>query len=214
MNQEIINAYLWQNIIRLGFSPQDDKTKNTWLYLYNRSLKSFWELDDYPENPSKARSKLYCTINCQTSLDITFEYTIEELNKFTVRIMSPIDNLMWIHDYDNSFFTFPQNELLNFTNKNKKAIKLISRPALQSVIESLMTHPTPHQHIESPIDNHNIRIGGGIINPYLYLFHLRFQFCPDQSRQEMELSRLITLFEKAIYENTVIPPSELMKLPT
>lgn len=213
MNQDIIKAYLWRDIIRLGFSPQDDKNKQTWVYLYNRSLKNFWELNEFHGIPSNVNRKFSCTINCQPSLDITFEYIIEESNKFTVRIMSTSFNLMWTHHYDNSFFTLPQNDLLIQANKRKEAIKHFSLPALQSVIESIMIHPTPHQHIESPLDNHNIRIGGGIINPYLYLFHLRFQFCPDQVKRTAELSRLISLFEHAILTDELITANDLMSVP-
>ena len=37
MDKKIIQAYLWQEIIRMGFSPSSDKDKKSWLRQYGKS---------------------------------------------------------------------------------------------------------------------------------------------------------------------------------
>jgi hypothetical protein len=82
------------------------------------------------------------------------------------------------------------------------------------VIDGLILHPCAHQHIAHPVDNHEIRFGGGITNPYLYLFHLRYQLCPLEDRRNRERVRLTDLFFNAINENRLaISANELMTIP-
>ena len=52
---------------------------------------------------------------------------------------------------------------------------------------------------EAGLELHEIRIGGGIENPDVFLFHIRYQFCLVHTdvRQDERL-RLIDLFENAI----------------
>jgi hypothetical protein len=122
--------------------------------------------------------------------------------------------LMWIHDLDERlYFSFPIQTFLTNHNKRNPAVQKMTLNDIGEVVDSLIMHPTPHQHIESPLDNHDIRVGGGLLNPFLYLFHLRIQLCPDNDRRMAERERLISLFDTAIKENSVIAPSELMKIP-
>jgi hypothetical protein len=224
MTPDIIRAFLWRDVIRLGFSPKGDKNKSSWLKQYNQSLRSFWGIDYYPPVPSKIEGGYLSTIDCLAPINIAYEYVVYFSNKFLIRMMNPLSNLLWVHDYDDSHYSFLQDEQIFLCyqqnekmQKVKRAdvIKEFNRNGLEDVIHSLLTHPTPHQHIESPIKNHIIRIGGGIINPFLYLFHLRFQFCLDENRRKEEFNRLVELFETAIRkDNSIpIPVNDLMQIP-
>jgi hypothetical protein len=217
MDKEIVRAYLWQDIIRLGFSPSKTKDQKSWLLQYGRSLKEFWEVN-YPKPPAQSGSFISATIDTSISIGMTYEYAIESTQKFTVRLMyaPPEENreLMWIHDLDERlYFSFPIQTFLTNHNKRNPAVQKMTLNDIGEVVDSLIMHPTPHQHIESPLDNHDIRVGGGLLNPFLYLFHLRIQLCPDTDRRMAERERLISLFDTAIRENSVIAPSELMKIP-
>lgn len=217
MDRNIIRAYLWQDIIRLGFSPSGTKKQKRWLLRYGQSLRKFWEVEIYPDNPSQAGKYISATIDSSRAVGLTYEYAIENAEKFTVRMMyaPPAENreLMWMHDMDGKFFSFPAQRLLNDLKKRKLAVEAMDENDLEAVIDSLIIHPTPHQHIESPLDNHDIRVGGGLENLFLYLFHLRVQLCPDRDRRAAERYRLISLFASAIRGNAVIATSELMKVP-
>ena len=121
---------------------------------------------------------------------------------------------------DDKYFYFPNQFFLNnyilpnsATKTRKIAINSMDYGDIGAVVDSLIIHPTPHQHLESPLDNHDIRIGGGLINPFLYLFHLRVQLCPDKDMRTAERKRLISLFDVAIRKNSAIKPNDLMQIP-
>jgi hypothetical protein len=217
MDKEIVRAYLWQDIIRLGFSPSRTKDQKSWLFQYGRSLKSFWEVETYPGTPSPTGNCLSATIDSTRAIGMICEYAIEGVQKFTVRMMyaPPVNNrvLMWMHHMDGQYFSFPIQTFLTDHKKRNPAIRKMNDDDIGEVVDSLIMHPTPHQHIESPLDNHDIRVGGGLLNPFHYLFHLRVQLCPDNDRRMAERERLISLFDTSINENSVIAPSELMKIP-
>ena len=213
MTKEIVRAYLWQDIIRLGFLPSGAKKQKNWLLQYGQSLKKFWEVENYPAEPSQPGNCLSATIDSANSIGVVYEYAIVDSQNFTVRLMCPGRKLMWTHDMDEDYFSFPNQIFLSNHNQRNPAVQDMNSDDIRAVIDSLIMHPTPHQHIESPLDNHDIRVGGGLQNPFLYLFHLRVQLCPDNDRRSAEKERLIALFDTKIRENTVISPNELMKIP-
>lgn len=214
MDNNIVRAYLMQEVIRLGFFPSGQKDRKNWLHQYGKSLKLFWDVEDYPPAPSMNGNIISATINSSEPVETLYEYAIESADKFTVRLIhSPNTQLMWTHDMDGGYFCFPHQSLLNLHKKHNAAIQKMTRNDLESIVDTLLMHPTPHQHIESPIDNHEIRIGGGITNPFLYLFHLRIQLCPIPIRRDAERNRLIDLFDNAIRNSTALTIAELMKVP-
>ena len=146
-----------------------------------------------------------------------YEYAFESIEKYSVRIMyDPINKnkeLLWLHDHDGKYFNFPNQYFLTKHNKRKIAISKMNDLDIENVLDSLVFHPTPHQHIESPIDEHEIRVGGGIINLFQYLFSLRFQLCPFQPTRTAEKNRLIYLFKNSITNNTPVNINELMTVP-
>jgi len=218
MDKDVVRAYLWQDIIRLGFSPSGSKDQKSWLHQYGQSLKAFWKVKGYPKAPSQKNNCISATIDSSISISMTYEYSINHNQKFSVRLMHtpPEKNkgLMWLHDMDGEYFTFPNQCFLNYHKGwRRTAVINMDTEDIEAVIDSLIMHPTPHQHIESPLENHDIRIGGALLNPYLYLFHLRVQLCPLKETRITEKERLISLFESAIQQDTVIAPNELMKIP-
>ena len=197
MDNDIIQAYLWHDIIRLGFSPSGNKDKKSWLNMYGKSLKDFWEIDEYPPNP-KMNKDISAELSCAASLNIGLSYSITNITKFVVSFFPSLDRSHqdWKHDVDSSFFAFPEQSLLSKYQKAKAAKTKISTEHTENVLNGLIFHPMAHQHIKT--DLNFIRIGGGINNPFLYLFHLRYQLCPDETKRKEEKERLITLFENAL----------------
>ncbi|MBS3905901.1 MAG: hypothetical protein KGZ49_02585 [Syntrophaceae bacterium] len=109
---------------------------------------------------------------------------------------------------------FPEQSILNKHKKRKDALQKINDRDMEVVIDGLICHPHAHQHIESPIEKHEIRIGGGISNPFLFLFHLRYQLCPIKEKREHEKGRLMNLFKQSIVEKKrTVQPDSLMALP-
>jgi len=208
MDNNIIQAYFWNEIIRLGFSPISDREKKAWLYLYGKSLKEFWEVEEYPtKNESDSMIIFHSNIN----LEYKFDH-ISNIENYEIKLYYLTDSLelMWTHDVDShGFFSFPEKSLLHKYDKLNTAKRNISSQHIEKVLDGLIIHPAIHQHIHSPIDEHKIRIGGGIYNPFVYLFHLRFQLCPSNEKRNEEKGRLVELFEDAIKNDRSIPPNEL-----
>ena len=214
MDKKVIRTYLMREVIRLGFLPSSTKDKKTWLYLYGKSLKGFWCVEAYPPSPKMKGNTLFATIDSSDMVNLTFEYAIENIDKFEVRLLHfPDKHLMWKHDMDDrdGKYHYLSHQCCLGEFKDRNAVKKeMKQNDIESVIDTLFIHPTPHQHIESPRYNHDIRIGGGITNPFLYLFHLRIQLCPIPDTRSKERQRLFDLFENAIKRNTNLQIADLM----
>lgn len=211
MDKDIIQAYLWQDVIRLGFSPKRKKEIKSWLFMYGKSLKNFWEVDEYPPSP-QSKSNGAITAELTSSINILIDYLITNTSNFTVRFLhiSNTQELMWTHDVDSRYFSFPEQAFLTNHNNKNQAIENMTSEHIEGVIDALLLHPKAHQHIESPINNHKIRIGGGILNPFVFFFHLRYQLCPDKTKKDKEKGRLIDLFESAVKSNTPVTANKLL----
>lgn len=220
MDKKMIRAYLWQDIIRLGFCPDGTKNQKRWLLEYGRSLRDFWEIDLYPDTPRKNNGKIMSRVDC-FRLDLCLEYTIDWNANFNVHFLyfspSTTKELMWVHDVDGNYFTFPAQVLLDNHNQRNIAVSEFRNDDIEAVVDGLLFHPAAHQHIKSPIDDHEIRIGGGIDNPFQYLFQLRYQLCPFEAKRRAERNRIIPLFAEAIraYSSTrsKISANQLMAQP-
>lgn len=226
----MIRAYLWQAIIRLGFCPASTQDQKRWLRQYGQSLKEFWEIPSYPEVPSMEKGRIKSNINCTGLFNLSLEYAVETADKFIVRFLylHPADRqelIMWVHDVDEGkgkYFCFPAQSFLSAHKLEKAAMRSFTAEDIEAVAEGLLFHPKAHQHIESPallndagdsmsLSNYDIRIGGGIDNPFLYLFHLRYQLCLIPARREMEKERLLVLFEDALRNNNPITANKLFR---
>lgn len=199
MDSDIIQAYLWQDVIRLGFSPSGHKDQKNWLRMYGQSLKKFWEIDEYPSLP-QSNGAIIAELTSSITINMLIDYSITNYSNFAVRFLhiSNTRELMWTHDVDSRYFSFPEQTFLTNYNNRTLAIEKMASEHIAGVIDALLLHPKAHQHIESPINNHKIRIGGGIHNPFVFLFHLRYQLCPDETRRNEERERLVNMFESAI----------------
>ena len=213
MDKEIIQAYLWQEIIRIGFSPCSDKEKKIWLIEYGKSLKDFWEVDSYPNSPKMRNGSIEGSLDNVSDLGLMLGYSISKSSKFAVRFLYHLNGqfeLLWVHDVDNQYFNFPNQLFLTEYNKQKNALREFKESYIERVIDGLLCHPVVHQHIESPIDKHEIRIGSGIDNAFLFLFQLRYQLCPFPDKRKAERNRLINLFQDAILKKNPITINHLM----
>ncbi|WP_300667585.1 hypothetical protein [Desulfoluna sp.] len=230
MDEKIIRAYLWQDILRLAFSPSKTSDQKTWLLLYGRSLKDFWGVESYPSLPGrKGKGPLSGEVDSCADFGVTFEYDITTDQKYgtTWNHYPPSQEKqpMWVHDVDGKYFTIPVQELLTAHGSRNDAARKMKSEDVSFVVESMIFHPMSHQHIDSKIimdddtdemkkKKHTIRIGGGILNPFHYLFHLRVQLCLDQRIKNLEKARLKDLFTTAIKTNSPISANDLMRVPS
>jgi len=216
LDRNIVRAYLWQEVIKLGFKPSGDKDQKRWVLQYTQSLKEFWEIDAYPINLKVESGVLKGRVDSPANL--SFDFDIAAKDKFSVLFLSaPIrergNGLMWKHEVDGTFFNFPIQPFLTHEQRKIALRSNLQESDIEVIIDGLLCHTRAHQHIELPIDDHEIRIGGGIDNAFLFLFHLRYQLCPIPEKRKKEKQRLVQLFLNAIKNGHNVPMNTIMAQP-
>jgi len=208
ISKDIQLAYLWKWIIYLAFSPSGKEIFD-WISCYSKSVTDFWEIDSYPKQDKYSLTVYNCNI------PISFDFSLEKIDKFIVQFFYPHtegQDFMWLHDVDKSHFV-PEQPILTNDNHRNSYLKKITPEDVLKVLNGLFFHPSAHQHIEGPINHHIIRIGGGIHNPFQFLFHLRYQLCLIEQKREDEKNRLTELFYNAIMKKCrIIAPGVLLNL--
>ncbi len=212
----------------MGFSPSSDKDKKSWLRQYGKSLKYFWKMADYPKHPTVQNGNLKGSLDAASNLNLMLEYSISKSSKFAVQFLYNLNGkfeLMWVHDVDDQYFNFPNSLFIMEHNKRNIALREFKPNDIESVIDGLLCHPVVHQHIDGLLSypdkndkddkekdkkNHQIRIGGGIDNAFLFLFQLRYQLCPFPDKRKAERDRLIKLFQDAIRQKETMTINQLM----
>ena len=202
MENKLMLSYLWQEMIRVAFTPSHP---SEWMRRYNDKFSTFLEYSQPQKHPT-SRYPLKGELSVD-EMNLYLEFELKQNGHFSItynHLNNDSDpNNIWTHDCDPSFFDIPLDYLLENQacgNARRSACVTFERKDLEDVLDAAIFHPREHQHIISPINNHKIRIGGGLNNPFLYLFHLRYQFCPEQKRPS-ERKRLLDLFENIIRKN-------------
>ncbi|MHB8339081.1 MAG: hypothetical protein ACYDEE_16820 [Ignavibacteriaceae bacterium] len=204
MNKDLMMAFYWARIIKLAFSPLSDHDKDTWLRCYAFSLLKFWGIQNLP-----SKLKVGQTIKFENKfLNITYDCIIENYQKgsFSISIDSATNNtLLWYHDIDPHYYHPSLVQILPAKLDKRWDQSKVLQEELGNILDGLIFHPHAHQHIDMHIPdsssadsnhttNHDVRIGGGITNPFLFLFQLRYQFCIIKQNREEEQKRLLNLF--------------------
>jgi hypothetical protein len=213
MKKKIVQAYLWNEIIQLGFMPEAREV-NEWYKKYLIGLSNFLEIA-YPKLPS-SNGMIRGTVENQ-HLDLWIEYEFNKSNGHLHISFNHLNGNIWEHHIDPQYYGIPLEELLE-KHEIQRSITIASNieENLKEVLDAMLFHPREHQHFKSPIDEHFIRIGGGLPNPFLYLFHLRYQFClPKKMKKirEPEILRLQEIFKAAIKKRRKVSVDELMAQP-
>ena len=210
-------SIVWAIIERMAFRPNP---AGTWMALYERTIHRLWEIQpgDVVIRHNTEFQVPFLNIICQYHL-------VERVGKkydASIRLTGDQSCFLWtVHvDPDYASKAALHNESRSYQRQDR-ARHLHDDVA--SVLDGMVFHPRNHTHIEecgltadllvnsALLAAHEIRIGGGIENAYVFLFHLRYQFClvSVESRTQ-ERNRLIDLFTSAIAERREsVPPNEL-----
>ena len=206
MNDNKRRAIVWDTIERLAFRPNPPAS---WLAFYARTLHGLWgvepmwdrfALNDYFDIP-------FLMLKC--------DYLIESIDKYSVSLIqdSSIVRCYWQNHIDPEYLS--KGSLYSASGRYPRQQRAQLQRDIEAVLDGMLFHPRCHTHFEDlgilpvqldrdrgGLSSHEVRIGGGIENPYVFLFHLRYQFClvSSQARDD-EKTRLIDLFENAIRNN-------------
>ncbi len=211
MNDNKRRAIVWDTIERLAFRPSSDKDCGTWLSLYARTLTKLWGMEPTSNN-----------LRSNDNFDIPFlnlkcKYKIKHAEKYSASLQHLSNSRSyWQNDIDPEYLS--KASLYFTSDKYSRLQRAHLQRDIKAILDGMLFHPRCHAHLEAlgvqhvqldqkrgGLPSHEVRIGGGIENPYVFLFHVRYQFClvSDQARQT-EKRRLIDLFEKAISQKDKI----------
>lgn len=205
MNDNKRRAIVWDTIERLAFRPNPPAS---WLGVYAKTLHALWGVE-----PMWDRFGLDDTF-IVTFLNLKCSHFVESESKYEFSFVhDSSDCFLWKIHVDPGFLSKASLQTCGDRYPRRQMGKL-SRD-VKDVLDGMLFHPRCHVHLEDlgirhvqldpekgGLKLHEIRIGGGIENPYVFLFHLRYQFClvhTDVRRNERV--RLIDLFENAIKNN-------------
>jgi hypothetical protein len=208
-------SVVWSLIERMAFRPNP---VDTWCALYECTIHRLWELQ--PGDVSIQRKTKFEL----PFLNIVCEYHVEQVGeKYDARIllMGNRQRLVWAIHVDPAYLS---KAALHKDNRRYPTQDLNRRLKgdVESVLNGMVFHPRNHTHLgdcgiipnaqgglDLPI--REIRVGGGIENVFVFLFHLRYQFClVSEETRTQEKNRLIDLFTSAIKESRLnVPPAEL-----
>ena len=213
MNDNKRRAIVWDTIERLAFRP---KSPANWLSVYAKTLHKLWRMD-----------QMWVRFGLDDEFIVTFlnlkcSHYIESESKYNISFLHGSSGcLHWQTHVDPGFHSKAslQTSVANYPRQQIGEL----RRDVEAVLNGMLFHPRCHAHFEDlgvqhvqldkdsgGLKSHEIRIGGGIENPYVFLFHLRYQFClvADQVRQT-ERQRLIDLFERAIRNTETVNANKL-----
>jgi hypothetical protein len=212
-------AIVWDAIERMAFRPLTDNDRNRWLSEYERSLFRLWGLQ--PTDIQTRRNRGFDA----DFLNLACDYGIEASDRCSVTIVNVAAGApaCWHLHVDpgyrsrSSFYRpdedYPrQDEHRHLAND------------VESVLDGMLFHPRNHAHGSAlgivsqlapgapSLGPSEIRLGGGIENAFVFLAHLRYQFCLlSEAARQAERTRLVQLFATAIRaRRDTVPAAELL----
>ncbi len=210
MNDNKRRAIVWDTIERLAFRPSSNNDRSTWLGVYAKTLHKLWDVE-----PIWNRFALNDDF-IVTFLNLKCSHSIKSRTKYSISFVHVSSNHQhWQTHVDPEFHSKAslQTSVDNYPLQQMDEL----RRDVETVLDGMLFHPRCHAHLEDlgvrhvqldrdrgGLSSREVRIGGGIENAYVFLFHVRYQFClvSDQVRQT-EKRRLIDLFENAIRNNAI-----------
>jgi len=214
------SAIVWATIERIAFSPSG-KDRTSWMRIFALTLPGIWGVEPWGLGHLKNNDNF----PIPSFPGMVCNFAIKDSSKFAVGIhRKGVPASIWHVETDPAYCSQACLSVPTTPYPGRSTNHL--RSDVERVLDGMIFHPRCHSHLSildrgmdegsanfTGLDPHEIRLGGGIENPYVFLLHLRYQFCLVESIRKNERDRLILLFESAIRQKrTSIPPSELLGL--
>lgn len=203
MPDRIIYIYIWKTIERIAFSPKSEKDIKAWFKQYQKFVLQLWQ-----RSPEFHKSNIY-TFEISDKTKILFRVPFD-LPKFSIDFT--LNETQQSFHYDNQYISELDLEQIFHYGLDKAFLKRlkaneINRNEIEIVLNSMIVHPANHVHFEQV--SHNARIGFSTKNPFLFLYHLAFQFCDiendfrNSELKQNEFNRLVEIIERNIKADTI-----------
>lgn len=205
MNDNKRRAIVWNTIELIAFRPSSDNDRGAWLGVYAKTLHTLWGMEPMWNCFAQDDEFIVPFLNLKCS------HFIENMSKYSISFVHDSSDCMHWQTHVDPGFHSKASLQTSVGNYPRQQMDELYRD-VDAVLNGMLFHPRCHAHLEDlggrhvqldqdsgGLSSHEVRIGGGIENPYVFLFHLRYQFClvSDQVRQT-ERQRLIGLFERSI----------------
>lgn len=215
MNERQRRAITWDTIERIAFQPADTPG---WLRKFGVSLAGFWQAQNTDVN--------FSTDGFEASfLNIACEYEVVARDHYSVSIINAASDkkLSWSLHVDPGYCSKASLGGAQEDYPTQHVAKDL-RGDVSAVLDGMLFHPRNHCHGEdmeltmslsaTALPTHEVRVGGGIGNAFVFLTHLRYQLCLlDTELRDTERSRLIELFTAAIRgKRDSVPAKEILDL--
>lgn len=209
-------AIVWDTIERIAFQPRSDNDRDRWLGVFARTLHALWGMDQMWIHLAQDDEFLVYFLNLKC------DYYIESLTKYSTSL-ADIDSgsCAWGIQVEPNYLS--KASLHSAPGRYPHQERAHLQRDIEAVLDGMLFHPRCHAHLEdlgiqyveldqnrAGLSSHEVRVGGGIENPYVFLFHLRYQFClvADEVRR-YERARLVDLFKRSIRNNQYVPARDL-----
>jgi hypothetical protein len=214
-------SIVWHTIERLAFSPAP-ADRGRWLTVYERTLPKLWGRQ-VPDVPIRQHSGFDADF-----LNVACNYTIEAPDRYSITIVNAatLPPACWHLHVDPIYCSkgafcdttghYPRQD------ENRHLARDVER-----VLDGMIFHPRNHAHgdavgivsqlgADPALPAAKIRLGGGVENGYVFLTHLRYQFCLlSEDARQADRTRLIRLFTEAIRgRHPMVSAAELFDLRT
>jgi hypothetical protein len=212
-------ATVWHTIERLAFKPAP-ADRDRWLWVYVRTLHKLWGLQasDIPTRRNTGFDATFLSLAC--------DYTVDAPDKYSVNLVNAATDAhaCWCLHVDPEYCSIAALCACTETYHRGDIDRHLAGD-VERVLDGMLFHTRNHAHGNDlglasalaaagglPADE--VRLCGGIGNAYVFLTHLRYQFCLiSGSARQAERSRLIDLFTTAIHAGRrTIPAGELFGL--
>jgi len=208
-------AIVWDTIERIAFQPKDP---SGWLKKFGVSLDRFWQTQNGDVQITENGFDAWF-------LNVACEYEVEARDKYSVSIINAKSDrkLSWSLHVDSSYCSKSSLVVVPGVYPTPHVANDL-RGDVTAVLDGMLFHPCNHCHGEdmeltmnlasTSLSSHEVRVGGGIENAFVFLTHLRFQFCLlNEELRNTEKTRLIELFTKAIKDKRhSVPAKEILNL--
>jgi hypothetical protein len=171
-------------IARHAFTPRIDGERAKWLHCFSQTIPRYVD-NPRLSPPTGGGTPIAGVFGCQ-SLDFECRYNIQP-DRADFTMLSP--SCEWQFGIESTVFA-----CVPCLHGWNEAIEEVSENDVTEVLRGMVGHPRAHLHIHQDSFPHEVRIGTGLHEPFLFLFQLLFQLCIDENKRDGEMNRLRRIF--------------------
>jgi len=184
MSPERRRTHIWDMIARHAFTPRDVGERARWLHCFSRMIPRYLE-NPRVSPPQGGGTSFAGVFGCQ-SLDFECRYSIQP-DRADFTMLRP--SCEWQFGIESTVFA-----CVPCLHEWNEGIDEVCEEDVAEVLRGMVGHPRAHLHIHEDSFPHEVRIGTGLHEPFLFLFQLLFQLRIDQNMRDTEMNRLRRIF--------------------